>query len=50
MSRWEIQCIYSIEIEAETEEEACEIGESLFHSDTHPSISVEANYIGEVEE
>lgn len=50
MSRWEVDCIYTVEVDAETEEEAMEIAESLVKADTHPSFYYNVRFVDEVEE
>lgn len=45
MARWEVRCIYTVEIEAETEDEAVEIAESLVKADTHPSYEYEVECV-----
>lgn len=45
MARWKVKCIYNVEIEAETEDEAIEIAESLVKADTHPDFEYEIESI-----
>lgn len=47
MSRWIVYGTISTEVEADTYEEACEIGNSYLHEETHPDYSLEAEQIEE---
>jgi hypothetical protein len=46
---WETRIVVYQNVEAETYEEACDIAEELFNSDTHPEFEVEAHLISEDE-
>lgn len=47
MPRWIVYGTISTEVEADTYEEACEIGNSYLHEETHPDYSLEAEQIDE---
>ena len=47
MPRWIVYGTISTEVEADTYEEACEIGNSYLHEETHTDYSLEAEQIEE---
>ena len=49
MARWIVYGTVFTEVEAETIEEAYDIGEAAFYAETHPDYSIEAELIEEEE-
>lgn len=45
MKTWEVNASISVEVEAETEEEALEIAEDLIRAETHLSLNYTADLI-----